>query len=95
MRIHFHVHICNTSPLPPPSLKGKGTSTHALCSTYLLFKSAPLVRINLIFCSQVQFLDIVYYKQYNNFNLSTTKNDQQGAGNEYEALEELKMEAGG
>ena len=40
--IHFHVHICNTSPLPPPSLKGKGTSTQALCSTYLLFKSGPL-----------------------------------------------------
>ena len=38
----FSCALCSTPPLPPPSLKGKGTSTQALCSTYLLFKSGPL-----------------------------------------------------
>ena len=67
-RIHFHVHICNTSPLPPPSLKGKGTSTQALCSTYLLFKSGPLVKLNqLSYFSKsrlfisLTILDVYYY----------------------------------
>ena len=44
-RIHFHVHICNTSPLPPPSLKGKGTSTQALCRTlcaHIYYLKVPL-----------------------------------------------------
>ena len=40
--VEINLHICNTPPFLPPSLKGKGTSTQALCSTYLLFKSAPL-----------------------------------------------------
>ena len=39
----FSCALCNIPPLPPTSLKGKGTSTQALCSTYLQFKSGPQI----------------------------------------------------
>ena len=64
----FSCALCSNPPLPPPSLKGKGTSTQALCSTYLLFKSGPLVKLNqLSYFSKsrlfisLTILDVLYY----------------------------------
>ena len=64
----FSCALCSNPPLPPPSLKGKGTSTQALCSTYFLFKSGPLVKLNqLSYFSKsrlfisLSILDVLYY----------------------------------